>query len=143
MILKAKGKEYSFTATMKKLVEMNKVFNVKNFRDAFFKAYNDIDFSFLADVLLTLSDSSIEEDTIYEIMESYVNEKNTDYLKLYELVAEEINDKSFFGKKMSEKELKEIKNNPLAGLDIDKIINNTAEKMLGEMAKEEFKGYKG
>jgi len=35
------------------------------------------------------------------------------------------------------------KNNPLADLDINQVISNTAEKVMGEVVTEEFKGYKG
>ena len=48
MILKIKDKEYSFTATMKKIVGMNKKLKVKNLRDAFFRALNNVDFEFLS-----------------------------------------------------------------------------------------------
>ena len=143
MILKSKNKDYTFTVTMKKLVAMNKKFNVKNFRDAFFKAYNDINFEFLAEILVALSEETINLDTTYEIMENHVTQTGTDYQDVYKLVAEEINDKSFFGKKMTKEELEAQMNNPLAGFDINEIMNRTTEKVVGEVVAEEFKGYKG
>ena len=143
MILKSKNKDYTFTVTMKKLVAMNKKFNVKNFRDAFFKAYNDINFEFLAEILVALSEETINLDTAYEIMENHVTQTGTDYQDVYKLVAEEINDKSFFGKKMTKEELEAQMNNPLAGFDINEIMNRTTEKVVGEVVAEEFKGYKG
>ncbi len=143
MILKGKEKDYTFTITMKKLVSMNKKFEVKNFRDVFFKAYNNIDFEFLAEILTAISEENINIDMAYDIMENHVNQTGTDYQGIYKLVAEEINDKSFFGKKMSEEELMEEMNNPLANFDITKVIENTAQNVLGEVASEEFKGYKG
>lgn len=150
MILKYKDKDYSFTATMKKLVEMNKKFEVKNFRDAFFKAYGEIDFEFLANVLVVLCDESINEDLAFSLMEEFVKESGTDYESLYKKVAEEINDKSFFGKKMSTEEMATLMNNPLSGFDINKLLENTAQEVLGSVVKEEFdknpevfQGYKG
>lgn len=149
MILKVKDKEYSFTATMKKIVVMNKKLKVKNLRDAFFKALNDVDFEFLADALLSFADDETKKELnndsnkVYDMMEAYVNENETDYEAIYKLLAEEINDKSFFGKKMTEEEIKAQMDNPLASFDINQVITNTATKVMGEVVAEEFKGYKG
>lgn len=151
MILKVKDKEYSFTATMKKIVAMNKKLKVKNLRDAFFRALNNVDFEFLADFLLAFADEPKElnndSNKVYDLMEAWVNkateEDPRNYEDIYKLLAEEINDKSFFGKKMTEKELKAQMDNPLADFDINQVISNTAEKVMGEVVAEEFKGYKG
>ena len=151
MILKVKDKEYSFTATMKKIVAMNKKLKVKNLRDAFFRALNNVDFEFLADFLLVFADELKElnndSNKVYDLMEAWVNEATEEdprnYEDIYKLLAEEINDKSFFGKKMTEKELKAQMDNPLADFDINQVISNTAEKVMGEVVAEEFKGYKG
>ena len=151
MILKVKDKEYSFTATMKKIVAMNKKLKVKNLRDAFFRALNNVDFEFLADFLLAFADELKElnndSNKVYDLMEAWVNEATEEdprnYEDIYKLLAEEINDKSFFGKKMTEKELKAQMDNPLADFDINQVISNTAEKVMGEVVAEEFKGYKG
>ncbi len=151
MILKVKDKEYSFTATMKKIVGMNKKLKVKNLRDAFFRALNNVDFEFLADFLLVFADEPKElnndSNKVYDLMEAWVNESTEDdkrdYEAIYKLLAEEINDKSFFGKKMTEEDLKKQMDNPLADFDINQVISNTAEKVMGEVVAEEFKGYKG
>lgn len=151
MILKVKDKEYSFTATMKKIVAMNKKLKVKNLRDAFFRALNNVDFEFLADFLLAFADEPKElnndSNKVYDLMEAWVNEATEEdprnYEDIYKLLAEEINDKSFFGKKMTEEELKAQMDNPLADFDINQVISNTAEKVMGEVVAEEFKGYKG
>lgn len=149
MILKIKNVEYSFTATMKKIVEINKKLKVKNLRDTFFSSLNNVDFEFLANILISFADKETknklngDNNKIYDLMETYVNENETDYEAIYKLVAEEINDKSFFGKKMSEEELKKQMDNPLANFDINQVISNTAEKVMGEVVAKEFNGYKG
>ena len=150
MILIVNGKEYSFTATMKKIVAINKKNKVKNLRDAFFRALNNVDFEFLADILLNLADDGEtkkelngDPNKVYDLVESWVKENDKDYQAVYSLIAEEINDKSFFGKKMSPEELGTEMNNPLAGFDINEILNKTADKVIGEAVAEEFKGYKG
>jgi len=149
MILIVKEKEYSFTATMRKIVAINKKHKVKNLRDAFFRALNNVDFEFLAEILMSLADEETKKvlngdvNKVYEVVEDWVNENGKDYEAVYQLIAEEINDKSFFGKKMTEEELKGQMNNPLANFDINQVISNTAEKVMGEVVAEEFKGYKG
>lgn len=149
MILIVKEKEYSFTATMRKIVAINKKHKVKNLRDAFFRALNNVDFEFLAEILMSLADEETKKvlngdvNKVYELVEEWVNENGKDYEAVYQLIAEEINDKSFFGKKMTEEELKGQMNNPLANFDINQVISNTAEKVMGEVVAEEFKGYKG
>lgn len=149
MILSVKEKEYSFTATMRKIVAINKKHKVKNLRDAFFRALNNVDFEFLAEILMSLADEETKKvlngdvNKVYELVEDWVNENGKDYEAVYQLIAEEINDKSFFGKKMTEEELKGQMNNPLANFDINQVISNTAEKVMGEVVAEEFKGYKG
>ncbi len=150
MILIVNGKEYSFTATMKKIVAINKKNKVKNLRDAFFRALNNVDFEFLADILLNLADDGEtkkelngDPNKVYDLVESWVKENDKDYQAVYSLIAEEINDKSFFGKKMSKEELEKETNNPLAGFDINEVLNRTADKVIGEAVAEEFKGYKG
>ena len=151
MILKVKDKEYSFTATMKKIVAMNKKLKVKNLRDAFFRALNNVDFEFLADFLLAFADEPKElnndSNKVYDLMEAWVNEATEEdprnYEDIYKLLAEEINDKSFFGKKMTEKELKAQMDNPLADFDINQVISKKEKKVMGEVVAEEFKGYKG
>ena len=130
---------------------MNKKLKVKNLRDAFFRALNNVDFEFLADFLLVFADEPKElnndSNKVYDLMEAWVNEATEEdprnYEDIYKLLAEEINDKSFFGKKMTEKELKAQMDNPLADFDINQVISNTAEKVMGEVVAEEFKGYKG
>ena len=149
MILIVKEKEYSFTATMRKIVAINKKHKVKNLRDAFFRALNNVDFEFLAEILMSLADEETKKvlngdvNKVYEVVEDWVNENGKDYEAVYQLIAEEINDKSFFGKKMTEEELKGQMNNPLANFDINQVISNTVEKVMGEVVAEEFKGYKG
>lgn len=142
-------KNYTFIATMKKIVTMNKKYKVKNFRDTFFRGLNNVDFEFLGEVLLTLADDETrkilngDSNKVFDLIESYVSQNNTDYEAIYKMVAEEINDKSFFGKKMTKEEMEAQMNNPLADFDINEVMNRTAEKVIGEIATEEFKGYKG
>ena len=44
---------------------------------------------------------------------------------------------------MTKKDLEEQLENPLAGFDINEIMNRTTEKVIGDVVAEEFKGYRG
>lgn len=154
MILKVNNKDYSFTATMKNIVKINEKSKVSNLRDAFFKAANNVDFKFLAEILMNLADTETKKELnddynkYYDLIETYVTENDTDYESLYSLVAKEVNDKSFFGKKMSEEELTKKMQDPLVNFDMDKAMNNALTKVMSEEvikaeAEGEFKGYKG
>lgn len=158
MILKTNSKEVVINATLRKIVEINKKFKVKNFKDVFFKAMNDMDLAFLGQLIFEFcEDQSIfnkDINQVYDFMTDWIQGSDVEsldgmqpeprsYEKMYKLLAEEINLKSFFGKKMSEKELKEQLENPLASFDINKMIANTAEKVMGEAVAEEFKGFRG
>lgn len=159
MVLRVKDKEYSFSATMKKIVNINKDLKVGNLRDSFFKAMSEMNFEFLAKMLMALADDETKKifnndyNKVYDLMELWVKENNTqenpvDYQTLFEKVADEINDKSFFGKKMSKEDLKIQMSNPLATFDINKVMNQAMENVVGEVVEtelknQEFKGYEG
>ena len=76
-------------------------------------------------------------------MEQWVEFNKKDYQELFKIVAEEINDKSFFGKKLTAEEMKELMENPLASFDMNQVIEKTAQSVLGEAVAEEWRGYKG
>ena len=57
---------------------------------------------------------------------------------LYEKIAEALNDEGFFKKKMTKKELKEIATNPLSTLNLDKIVEKSAENVVGKIIEQEF-----
>lgn len=143
-------KVVSLNVSMRKIVDITKKNKGKNFKDLFFTKMNNIDFEFLANTILGFYDKAESNvdftgdiNKVYDFMEKYVEEKDIDYQKLYEELAEAINLKSFFGKKMSEEEMKKEIDNPLAGFDIDKLVNDTAQSVMKETVAEEFKGYKG
>lgn len=158
MVLKSDTKEVVVNATLRKIVEINKKFKVKNFKDVFFKAMNDMDLAFLGQLIFEFcEDQSIfnkDINQVYDFMTDWIQGSDVEsldgmqpeprsYEKMYKLLAEEINLKSFFGKKMSEKELEDQLKDPLASFDINKMIANTAEKVMGEVVAEEFKGFRG
>lgn len=146
--LKAKEKEVVINATMKKIVNFTKNEKIENLKDSFFKNMSRVNYEFLAKLILNLADDGAKKfnndyNKIYDFIEEWGEENDYDYENLYQIIADEINTKSFFGKKMSEEEMKSIINDPLSNFDIDQVLNKTAEKVMGEIVEEEFKGYKG
>lgn len=144
-------KKVKLKFSMKKIVEMTKKNKGVAFKDLFFSKMNTIDFEFLANLILAFYDKEESDydfngdiNKVYDFIENYVESKeNYDYQSLYVELSEAINDKSFFGKMMSENELKAEVNNPLAGFDINQIVNETAQSIMKETVAEEFRGYRG
>nr|DAL65798.1 MAG TPA_asm: tail assembly chaperone protein [Caudoviricetes sp.] len=146
--LKVKEKEVVLNATMKKIVNFTKNEKIENLKDSFFKNMSKVNYEFLAKLILNLADDGAKKfnndyNKIYDFIEEWGEENDYDYENLYQIIADEINTKSFFGKKMSEEEMKSAINDPLSNFDIDQVLNKTAEKVMGEIVEEEFKGYKG
>ena len=146
--LKAKEKEVVINATMKKIVNFTKNEKIENLKDSFFKNMSRVNYEFLAKLILNLADDGAKKfnndyNKIYDFIEEWGEENDYNYENLYQIIADEINTKSFFGKKMSEEEMKSAINDPLSNFDIDQVLNKTAEKVMGEIVEEEFKGYKG
>lgn len=149
-ILKAKDKEITINATLKKIALITRKNKGSNLKDTFFKALNSVDYIYLANLILDLSENEDGKkafngdiNQVYDFMEAWVETNNSDYEALFKEVAEEINVKSFFGKKMSKEELETMMTDPLASFDISKVIENTAQNVIGEAVAEEFRGYKG
>lgn len=150
-ILKIKDKEIRLNATMKKIAYITQGNKGKNLRDTFFKAQGNVDFLYLARIIMSLAEDEQgnnafgkgKMDAVYDFMEKWVNENNKDYQDLFKEVAEEINDKSFFGKKISKEEMEALMNDPLASFDINQVIEKTAQSVIGEAVAEEWRGFKG
>lgn len=143
-------KKVVIKATMKKVVDITKRLKGRTFKDLFFVKMNEVDFEFLATLIQAFYvkdesnfDFNNDMNKVYDFIEEYIETTGIDYVKLYQKLAEEINVKSFFGKKMSDEELKQETDNPLNGIDINKLVTESAQTMLKEVATEEFKGYKG
>lgn len=146
--IKAKEKEVVLNATMIKIVNFTKNEKIENFKDSFFKKMNKVDYEFLAKLIINFAEDGKKEfnndfNKVYDFIESWGEENEYNYVGLYDQIADEMNVKSFFGKKMSKEEMEQAKNDPLTDFDIDKVLNKTAEKVMGEIVEEEFKGYRG
>jgi hypothetical protein len=143
-------KRLLINVSMRKIVELTKKNKGNNFKDLFFQKMNDVDFEFLANLIQSCyvkEDSSYDFggdiNKVYDFMQEYASIEDNDFEKLYKEFAEEMNVKSFFGKKMSAKELTMELENPLNGIDINQMVRDSAQSVMKEAVVEEFKGYKG
>lgn len=143
-------KKLTLNVSMKKIVAVTKKNTGNNFKDLFFKMMNEINFEFLANLI---NDFYVKEESdynfsgdinkVYDFMEEYVSIEDNDFEKLYKEMAEAINIKGFFGKKMSPEELSMEMNNPLSGININQIVEQSAQSIIKEATAEEFRGYRG
>lgn len=148
LTLKTKDKEVVLNATMIKVVNFTKNEKIENFKDSFFKNMGKVNYEFLAKLIMHFAEDgkklfNNDDNRVYEFIEAWGEENDYDYENLYNQIAEEINTKSFFGKKMTEEEMEQAKNDPLTDFDIDQVLSKTAEKVIGEVAEKEFQGYRG
>ena len=72
-----------------------------------------------------------------------MRENKQDYKELYKVVIGVTNEMGFFKEKMTEEELNSRIKNPIPIINIQELMNNSAQKFMDQMAEEEFKGYKG
>ena len=64
---------------------------------------------------------------------------------LYEKIAEALNEEGFFKKKMSKKELKEMTSNPLSTMNMNDLVQKSAESAMSKIAEKQFQeqGFQG
>lgn len=143
-------KKLTLNVSMKKIVAITKKHKGSNFKDLFFRMMNEVNFEFLAELINDIyvkdeSDYNFNGDInkVYDFMEEYVAVEENDFEKLYNEIAEVINVKGFFGKKMTPEQLKAEIGNPLNGININQLVEESAQSVIKEVATEEFRGYRG
>ena len=148
MILKTNDKEVSLVPRTKKIVAITKKCNGHNLTDIYFKAVNENDIEVLSNIIFELAEDEDKKssfskiDDVYDFIDKWKVENKKTYSDLFEDIANMINDEGFFIRKMTQEELKEKLQNPLASLNINQTIKNSLEKVITDMVKEEFRGYK-
>ena len=65
--------------------------------------------------------------------------------ELYAKIAEALNEEGFFKKKMSKKELKEMTSNPLSTMNMNELVQKSAESAMSKIAEKQFQeqGFQG
>lgn len=143
MIIETKNKTINLVLKTRKIVDIANLLKNKNFEEAFIKAYFILDMEALTKIIFKISELESGEnaftnsDEVYDFIDECRKEGMT-IKNLYEKIAEALNDEGFFKKKMTKKELKEIATNPLSTLNLDKIVEKSAENVVGKIIEQEF-----
>ena len=143
MIIETKNKTINLVLKTRKIVDIANLLKNKNFEEAFIKAYFILDMEALTKIIFKISELESGEnaftnsDEVYDFIDECRKEGMT-IKNLYEKIAEALNDEGFFKKKMTKKEVKEIATNPLSTLNLDKIVEKSAENVVGKIIEQEF-----
>ena len=148
MILETKNKKINLVLRTRKIADIAKKLNDKNFEDVYFKAMNEFDLESLSKIIYTLAENEDKTNAfksstdVYDFLDDYMAENNKTYKDIFTEIAEDINEEGFFNNKMSKKELKDKMSNPLSSMNMNEVIKNSAEKAITRVAEQEFQGYK-
>jgi hypothetical protein len=144
-----KEKEFKLVPRTRKVVDLTERLKTKNLNDLIFNGLNNGDLKVLAELLKAFAEnedgSSVFSslNTAYDFIDEWMRENKQDYKELYKVVIGVTNEMGFFKEKMTEEELNSRIKNPIPIINIQELMNNSAQKFMDQMAEEEFKGYKG
>lgn len=148
MLLETKNKKINLVLRTRKIADIAKKLEGKNFEDVYFKAMNEFDLDALSKIIFILAEnedktSSFKNSTeVYDFIDDYMSENKKSYKDIFEEIAKDINEEGFFNSKMSQKELKDKMSNPLSSANMNELIKNSAEKAISKVAEEQFQGFK-
>lgn len=148
MILETKNKRIELVFRTKKIVDIANSLKSKDFEDAFTKAYAICDFKALTEILYTLSENEegkhafTSSDEVYDFLDDYRKENKINLIEIYKKIAEALNEEGFFKKRKTKKELEEITLNPLSTMNMNEVVQKSAQKAMEAIAVEQFQGYK-
>ena len=150
MIIETKNKTINLVLKTRKIVDIANLLNNKNFEEAFTKAYTILDSEALSKIIYKLAEtengesSFMKSSDVYDFIDDCRVEGITVY-NLYEKIAEALNEEGFFKKKMNKKELKEMISNPLSTMNMNELIQKSAENAMSKIAEQQFQeqGFQG
>lgn len=148
MIIETKNKNINLVLKTRKIVEIANLLRNKNFEEAFTKAYSILDAEALTKIIFKLAEnengesSFVSSEEVYEFIDDCRNEGLT-INDLYAKIAEVLNNEGFFRKKMNKKELKELTSNPLSTMNMNELVQKSAESAMSKIAEQQFQGYMG
>lgn len=148
MIIETKNKIINLVIKTRKIVEIANLLKNKNFEEAFTKAYAICDIEALAKIILKLAETEDEKSAFNSIDEVYdfiddCRKEGIVVNDLYLKIAEALNEEGFFKKKMTKKELKELISNPLSTMNMNELVQKSAENAMSKIAEEQFQGFRG
>lgn len=146
MFIETKNKTIKLVLKTRKIVEIANLLKNKNFEEAFVKAYSILDGEALTKIIFKLAENENGESTflsneeVYDFIDNCRAEGIT-INDLYAKIAEALNEEGFFKKKMSKKELKEMTSNPLSTMNMNELVQKSAESAMSKIAEQQFQGY--
>lgn len=148
MIIETKNKIINLVIKTRKIVEIANLLKNKNFEEAFTKTYAICDIEALAKIILKLAETEDEKSAFNSIDEVYdfiddCRKEGIVVNDLYLKIAEALNEEGFFKKKMTKKELKELISNPLSTMNMNELVQKSAENAMSKIAEEQFQGFRG
>lgn len=148
MILETKNKTIKLIFKTRKIVDISNVLKSKNFEEVFTKAYAICDLDALTKMLYILAEDEngknvfTSSDEVYEFLDDYRTESKGTLVDIYKKIAEELNNEGFFKNKKSKKELDEMISNPLSTMNMNELVQKSAENAMSKIAEEQFQGFK-
>ena len=143
MIIETKNKTINLVLKTRKIVDIANLLKNKNFEEAFVKAYSILDGEALTKIIFKLAENENGEsafnssDEVYDFIDDCRAEGIT-ISELYAKIAEALNEEGFFKKKMSKKELKEMTSNPLSTMNMNELVQKSAESAMSKIAERQF-----
>lgn len=144
MIIETKNKTINLVLRTRKIVDIANLLKNKNFEEAFTKACAECDREALSKIIFKLAEDeegkSVFETSsqVYDFMDECGKEGITAY-DLYARIAEALNEEGFFKKKMNKKELKDMISNPLSTMNLNDLIQKSAESAMSKIAEEQMR----
>ena len=148
MILETKNKRINLVLRTRKIADIAKKLEGKNFEDVYFKAMNEFDLEALSKIIYILAEnedktSSFKSNAdVYDFIDDYMEENKKTYKDIFTEIAEDINKEGFFNSKMTKEQLKDKMSSPLSSMNMNEVIKNSAEKAIAKVAEQEFQGYR-
>ena len=146
MIIETKNKTINLVLKTRKIVDIANLLKNKNFEEAFVKAYSILDGEALTKIIFKLAENENGESAFTSTEEIYdfIDDCRADGITindLYSKIPEALNEEGFFKKKMSKKELKEMTSNPLSTMNMNELVQKSAESAMSKIAEQQFQGY--
>ena len=150
MIIETKNKTINLVLKTRKIVDIANLLKNKNFEEAFVKAYSILDGETLTKIIFKLVENENGEsafnssDEVYDFIDD-CRAEGISISELYAKIAEALNEEGFFKKKMSKKELKEMTSNPLLTMNMNELVQKSAESAMSKIAEKQFQeqGFQG
>ena len=148
MIMKTSNQEVNIVLKTRKIAKLTDKLKGNNLNEIFFKGLRDCNPTTLGIFIEAFAENSEGKDSfgsilnVYDFIDDYRKENEKSYEDIYKELAVEINNQGFFNKKMTEKELETAMKDPIGDININEIVNKVAEKEIGTVVQEEFRGHK-